>query len=156
MHNPQPNTRGIGPLVGRTSGNCRSVMHVLAVIFSITYIFSFICQYILIWLISFGRKICPLLMHPSKFLTFKINNENMSSGKGLTPVKTTLLPGQNGVICQPIQAVTSRRTFLYRRRGRCMVVLPQRNFGRICAELWTKNSAYRTVPILDFWVLEWY
>ena len=37
-----------------------------------------------------------------------------------------------------------------------------RNFGRICAELWfseptwTKNSAYRTVPFLDFWVLEWY
>ena len=26
--NPQPNTRGIGPLVGRTSGNRRSVMHV--------------------------------------------------------------------------------------------------------------------------------
>ena len=31
-----------------------------------------------------------------------------------------------------------------------------------CAELWyfgptwTKNSAYRTVPFLDFWVLEWY
>ena len=39
--NPQPNTRGIGPLVGRTSGNCRSVMHVLAVIFSITYHLSF-------------------------------------------------------------------------------------------------------------------
>ena len=39
---------------------------------------------------------------------------------------------------------------------------PRRNFGRICAELWycgptwTKNSAYRTVPFLDFWVLEWY
>ena len=31
--NPQPNTRGIGPLVGRTSGNRRSVMHVLTVIF---------------------------------------------------------------------------------------------------------------------------
>ena len=29
--NPQPNTRGIGPLVGRTSSNRRSVMHVLAV-----------------------------------------------------------------------------------------------------------------------------
>ena len=33
-----------------------------------------------------------------------------------------------------------------------LVVLPRRNFGRICAELWysgptwTKNSAYRTVP----------
>ena len=39
---------------------------------------------------------------------------------------------------------------------------PQRNFGRICAEVgysgptWTKNSAYRKVPFLDFWVLEWY
>ena len=40
--NPQPNTRGIGPLVGRTSGNRRSVMHVLVEIFSITYNFSII------------------------------------------------------------------------------------------------------------------
>ena len=32
--NPQPNTRGIGPLVGRTSGIRRSVMHVLVVILS--------------------------------------------------------------------------------------------------------------------------
>ena len=46
--NPQPNTRGIGPLVGRTSGYCRSVMHVLVKNFSITYNFSFICQYIFI------------------------------------------------------------------------------------------------------------
>ena len=29
---PQPNTRDIGPLVGRTSGYRRSVMHVLAVV----------------------------------------------------------------------------------------------------------------------------
>ena len=42
-----------------------------------------------------------------------------------------------------------------------LVVLPRRNFGRICAELWysgptwTKNSSYRTVPFLDFWELEW-
>ena len=36
--NPQPNTRSIGPLVGRTSGNRRSVMHVLAVILSITQV----------------------------------------------------------------------------------------------------------------------
>ena len=53
--NPQPNTRGIGPLVGRTSGNRRRVMHVLVEIFSITYNFPFICQYIFIWLISSGR-----------------------------------------------------------------------------------------------------
>ena len=46
--NSQPNTRGIGPLVGRTSGNRRSVMHVLVEIFSKTYNFSFICQYIII------------------------------------------------------------------------------------------------------------
>ena len=46
--NPQPNTRGIGPLVGRTTGNRRSVMHVLAVILSITCHFFFICQYIFI------------------------------------------------------------------------------------------------------------
>ena len=50
---------------------------------------------------------------------------------------------------------------LYGRRGG-FVVLPRRNFGRICAELsyseltWTKNSAYTTVPFLDFWILEWY
>ena len=49
---------------------------------------------------------------------------------------------------------------LYGRRG--LVILPRRNFGRICAELWysgptwTKNSAHRAVPFLDFWVLEWY
>ena len=29
--NPQPTTQSIWPLVGRTSGNCRSVMHILAV-----------------------------------------------------------------------------------------------------------------------------
>ena len=66
--NPQPNKRGIGPLVGRTSGYRRSVMHVLAVISIITYHFSFICQYIFIRVIWSGREICPLLMHPSKFL----------------------------------------------------------------------------------------
>ena len=55
--NPQPNTRGIWPLVGRTSGNRRSVMHVLAVIFSITYHFLFICQYIFIQVILPGREI---------------------------------------------------------------------------------------------------
>ena len=68
--NPQPNTRGIGPLVGRTSGNRRSVMHVLAVIFSITYHFFFICQYIFIQVILSGREIYPLLMYPSTFLVF--------------------------------------------------------------------------------------
>ena len=72
--NPQPNTRGIGPLVGRTSGNRRSVMHVLAVIFSITrdlyYISSFICQYIFIQVILSGREIYHLLMYPSTFLEF--------------------------------------------------------------------------------------
>ena len=69
--NPQPNTRGIGPLVGRTSGNRRSVMHVLVDIFSITYNFSFFCQYIFIWLISSGREIFPLLTYPGKFLIFE-------------------------------------------------------------------------------------
>ena len=69
--NPQPNTRGIGPLVGRTSGNRRSVMHDLVEIFSVTYNFSFICQYIFIWLISSGREIFPLLKYPSKFLIFE-------------------------------------------------------------------------------------
>ena len=68
--NPQPNTRGIGPLVGRTSGNRRSVMHVLAVIFSITYHFFFICQYIFIQVILSDREIYPLLMYPSTFLVF--------------------------------------------------------------------------------------
>ena len=69
--NPQPNTRGIGPLVGRTSGNRRSGMHVLVEILSITYNFSFICKYIFIWLISSGREIFPLLKYPGKFLIFE-------------------------------------------------------------------------------------
>ena len=69
--NPQPNTRGIGPLVGRTSGNRHSVMHVLVEIFIITYNFSFIYQYIFIWLISSGRDIFPLLRYPGKFLLFE-------------------------------------------------------------------------------------
>ena len=47
--NPQPNTRGIGPLVGRTSGNRHSVMHVLVEIFSITYNFSFIHVAYIVW-----------------------------------------------------------------------------------------------------------
>ena len=46
--NLQPNTRGIGPLVGITSGNRRSVMHVFAEIYRKTYHFSVICQYICI------------------------------------------------------------------------------------------------------------
>ena len=41
---PQLNTRGIGPLVGRTSRYRRNVMHVLAVILSITCQFFFIYQ----------------------------------------------------------------------------------------------------------------
>ena len=53
--NPQPNTQGIGPLVGRTGGNCRSVMHVLAVILCKTCHFFFICQDIFIWVTLSGR-----------------------------------------------------------------------------------------------------
>ena len=68
--NPQPNTRGIGPLVGRTSSIGRSVMHVLVVILSITCHFFFICQYIFIRVIWSGREMCPLLMYPSIFLIF--------------------------------------------------------------------------------------
>ena len=73
--NPQPNTQGIGPLVGRTSGNCRSVKHVLAVIFSKTYNFSFICQYIFSWLMSSGRGICPLLIYPSKSFILELTTK---------------------------------------------------------------------------------
>ena len=62
--NMTPNKRGIGPLVGRTSRHRRSVMHVLAVILSITYFF-FICQNIFIRVIWSGREICPLLMYPN-------------------------------------------------------------------------------------------
>ena len=68
--NPQPNTRGIGPLVGRTSGYRGSVMHVLAVILSLTFQFFFICQYIFMRATLSGREICPLLMYPSIFLIF--------------------------------------------------------------------------------------
>ena len=66
--NPQPNTQGIRPLVGRTSCYRRSVMHVLAAISSITYNFSFICQCISILIIWSGREICPLLLCSIKFL----------------------------------------------------------------------------------------
>ena len=68
--NPQPNTRGIGPLVDRTSGYRHYVMHVLAVIFSITYHFSFICQFNFIRVKWSGREICPLSMYPGKFFIF--------------------------------------------------------------------------------------
>ena len=87
--NPQPYTLGIGPLVGRTSGNRRSVMHVLAVILNKTCHFFFICIFIRVTLS--GREICPLLIYPSIFLIFQnlINNKNTSSGKEPTPVKTT-------------------------------------------------------------------
>ena len=50
----------------------------------------------------------------------------------------------------------------YMEEGRGLAVFPRINFGRIYAELWysgptwTKNSAYRTVTFLDFWVREWY
>ena len=65
--NLQPNTRGIGPLVGRTSRYRRSIMHVLAVILSITCHFFFICQNIFIRVLWFDREICPLLIHPNIF-----------------------------------------------------------------------------------------
>ena len=66
--NPQPNTRGIGPLVGRTGGNCSSFMHVLAVILIKTFHFFFICQHIFIRVTFSGRDIFHLLMYPSIFL----------------------------------------------------------------------------------------
>ena len=93
----QSTARGIGPLVGRTSRNRRSDMHVLAVILSITCHFFFICQYIFIRVIWSGREMCPLLMYPSIFSYILIYNENTSSGKWLTLIKTTLLPGHKRV-----------------------------------------------------------
>ena len=68
--NPQPNTRGIGPLVGRTSCNPCSAMHVLVVILIKTCHFFFICQYIFIRFTLSGRKIFHLLMCPSIFLIY--------------------------------------------------------------------------------------
>ena len=68
--NAQPNTRGIGPLVGRTSRYRRSVMHVLAMILNKTCHFFFICQYVSIKVTWSGREICTLLMYPSVFLIF--------------------------------------------------------------------------------------
>ena len=73
--NPRPNTRGIGSLVGRTTGNRRRIMHVLVVILSITYHFFFICQYIFTRVIWSGREICPLLMFPSIFLIFQLTTK---------------------------------------------------------------------------------
>ena len=54
--NHQPNTQGIGPLVGKPSGNHRSFLHVLAMILSIIGHFYFICQYIFIRVIWSGGK----------------------------------------------------------------------------------------------------
>ena len=68
--NPQPITRGIGPLVGRTSCYRRSVMHVLWVLLGLTCHFFFICQNIFVRVIWSGREFCPLLMNPSIFLVF--------------------------------------------------------------------------------------
>ena len=69
--NPKPNIRGIGPLVGRISGNGRSVMHILAVILSKTcHFFIYMYQYIFMRATLSGKEICPLLMHPSIFLIF--------------------------------------------------------------------------------------
>ena len=78
--NPQPNARGIGPLVGITSGDRRSVMHVLVDIFSITYNFSFICQYIC--LTSCGWEIFPLLKYPGKFLIFEWTKKILAHSSG--------------------------------------------------------------------------
>ena len=95
--NLQPNTRGIGPLVGRTSRYRRSGMHVLALILGITCHFFFICQNIFIRVIWSYREICPLFNISEYILYILINKENTSSGKGLFLVKTTLLPGQERV-----------------------------------------------------------
>ena len=62
--NPQPNTRGIRPLVGRTSGYRRSVMHVLAVMLSKTSHLFVISQYIFIRASLPDREMCPLSMCP--------------------------------------------------------------------------------------------
>ena len=61
------------PKVGRTSGNRRNVMHVLAVILSKICHFFFICQISSIGLHCLpvsGREICPLLIYPRIFLNF--------------------------------------------------------------------------------------
>ena len=68
--NPQPNARGIRPLVGRTSGNRRSVMHLLAEILSLTFHFFCNCQNIFVRVILSGREKYHLLMYPSIFLVF--------------------------------------------------------------------------------------
>ena len=68
--NPQPNTQGIGPLVGRTSRYRRSVMHVLGVISRLTCHFFFICQNNFVRVIWSGREFCPVLKYPSIFLVF--------------------------------------------------------------------------------------
>ena len=70
-------------------------MHVLAIILSKTCHFFLICHYIFMWATFSGREICPLLlMHPSIFSDILNKNENTSSGKEVTLIKTTLLPGQ--------------------------------------------------------------
>ena len=71
---PQPNTRGIGPLVGRTSGNRRSIMHISALILNKN------CNFFFEYISDIFKK-----------------NKNTSSGKELTLIKTCL-PGQLRVI----------------------------------------------------------
>ena len=68
--NPQPNTRGNGPLVGRTSGNCRSVTHVLGVILSKTCHFFFICQYIFIRVTLSCRNQNISSLNASKYISY--------------------------------------------------------------------------------------
>ena len=110
--NPQPNTRGIGPLVGRTSGNRHSIMHVLAVILSKTCHFFFNCQYIFIPVILSGREICPHLIYPNTFLIFKLTTKIRAQVRNWLPWKQHFRRVRRGwerwLLCQPIQAVTSR------------------------------------------------
>ena len=109
--NKQPNTQGIGWLVGRTSHYRYNVMHILAVILSKTCHFFFICQNIFIRVIWFGRNM-------SSYNVFEyiscilIINENTN----LTLVKTTLLTGQGWVtvlVSLPTNASHDVRTMLY-------------------------------------------
>ena len=85
-----------GLLVGRTSGNHRNSMRVLAVILSTTCKFFFICRINFIRVIWSGREMCPISMYSSTFIVFSLTTI-IRAEIYPTLVKTTLLTGQSGL-----------------------------------------------------------
>ena len=81
--NPQPNTQGIGLLVGKTSRNRCSPMHVFPRNFE--YNLQFLCPYIFIRVILSDREIYPLLLCPNtcRFLISQLTTKIQAQVSGL-------------------------------------------------------------------------